>query len=85
MQNRSDPFPSEQANRSIFTNDIFFLVKDTEIYNDVCDHELENGVSKLELDSQQFYKWFEDIITKINAEKCYFLNLEKKPEMCRLK
>ena len=32
-----------------------------------------NVVSKLELDSAQLSKWFDDNVMKINAESCHFL------------
>ena len=49
---------------NIFINGMFLLVEDTEICNYadetniyVCNHELRNIVSKLELDVQQLSKW----------------------------
>ena len=39
---------------NIFVNDLFFLVEDAEIYNYVCNHGLENVVSKLDIVYEQF-------------------------------
>ena len=63
-----------------FVNDHFFPVEDAEIYNYtdgmttyVCDHELENIVSKLESDPEKVSEWFCDINMKLNAEKYHIL------------
>ena len=63
-----------------FVNDHFFLVEDAEIHNYtygmttyVCNHELENIVSKLESDPEKVSKWFCDIDMKLNAEKYHIL------------
>jgi len=39
----------------------------------MCTYELENVVSKLEIDSEQHSKWCDDNIIKIDAEKCHFI------------
>ena len=53
--------------------DIFFLVENTEIYNYVCNYELENVCPKLEIDSEHLSKWFDDNIMNIDDEKCHFI------------
>ena len=44
----------------------------------MCNGEQESTVSKLELDSEQLSKWLDDIIMKMNAEKCHLLKFGNK-------
>ena len=65
---------------NIFLNNLFFLVKETEIrkYADdttiyVCGQELEHIVSRLENDAQSMSQWFFDNSMKLNPDKCLLL------------
>ena len=65
---------------NIYINDLFFLLKDTDVCNFaddttpyVCDESLENVLTKLEHDSLLAITWFENNYMKMNAEKCHLL------------
>ena len=65
---------------NIDINDLFFLLKDTDVCNFaddttpyVCDESLENVLTKLEHDSLLAITWFENNYMKMNAEKCHLL------------
>ena len=65
---------------NIYINDLFFLLKNTDVCNFaddtapyVCDESLENVLTKLEHDSLLEITWFENNYMKMNAEKCHLL------------
>ena len=69
---------------NIYINDLFFLLKDTDVCNFaddttpyVCDESLENVLTKLEHDSLLAITWFENNYMKMNAEKMSLTYIRK--------
>ena len=70
---------------NIFIDDIFHLLNETEICNYAddttiyCSHqELREVILKLEKDTTEVSKWFEQNCMKLNEEKCHLLVLGEK-------
>ena len=65
---------------NLFTNDIFFLVNDTEVCNYAddttifaCDSDVNKVQYRLEVDASRLSKWFVDNRMKLNDAKYHFL------------
>ena len=65
---------------NIYINDLFYLIKDSDICNfaddntfHVCDISVENLMKKLEKVSYQAVEWFRYNYMKLNADKCHLL------------
>ena len=67
---------------SIYINDLFFLMENTNICNydnttfdsfDACDSDFQNLISRLEHDSVLAIEWFECNFMKLNQDKCHLL------------
>ena len=63
---------------NIYINDLFYLLKDTDICNYaddttiyVCDNQLENIQSRLEQDALKLSGWFRENYMKLNDDKCH--------------
>ena len=65
---------------NIYINDLFYLLKDTDICNYaddttiyVCDNQLENIKNRLERDALKLSGWFHENYMKLNDDKCHLL------------
>ena len=65
---------------NIYINDLFFVLKETEVCNFaddttpfVCDDSLHRVATKLEHDSLEAIIWFENNYMKLNTENCHLL------------
>ena len=65
---------------NIYINDLFYLLKDTDICNYandttilVCDNQLENIQNRLEQDALELSGWFRENYMKLNDDKCHLL------------
>ena len=65
---------------NIYINDLFFNFAETDICNYAddttlyaCDSNLQNLITRLELDSINAIVWFENNYMKLNEEKCHFI------------
>lgn len=71
----------------IILNDLFFLLKETDIcsYTDHttpcgCDQNLDRLISRLERDAILSVTWFKSNFTKLNTDKCHILIFKHKYE-----
>ena len=65
---------------NIFQNDLFFVLKDIDVYNfavdtspHACDISLDELLMRLEHDSALAVCWFENNYIKLNTDKCHFI------------
>ena len=65
---------------NIYLNDLFFALKDIEVYNFaddttpfVCDLDLNTSLNKLEENLAITLTWFETNYMKLNTDKCHLL------------
>ena len=66
---------------NIYINDLFFIMKQTDIYKyadddntlNVCDMNIENVLKRLEHDALLAVEWFQNNYMKLNEEKCHLL------------
>ena len=65
---------------NIYINDLFYLLKNTDICNYaddttiyVCNNQLENIQNRLEQDALQLSGWFRENYMKLNDDKCHLL------------
>ena len=72
---------------NIYINDLFFVLKETEVCNFaddtthfVCDENLYSVATRLEHDSLEAIIWFENNYMKLNTEKCHLLISGNKSE-----
>ena len=73
---------------NLFINDLFYLIKETDICNyaddntlHACDVKLETLMEKLEAAAEKAISWFEYNGMKINSDKCHLLVCGKKYEL----
>ena len=65
---------------NVYINDIFFLIKNTDIANYAddntpfaCKDNIDNVIQILETDTKTLFKWYRDNCMKPNADKCHML------------
>ena len=65
---------------NIFLTDLFFIIEDTDIASYVDDNtpyviadNIDGVIKSLEEASEILFKWFNDNLMKINADKCHLL------------
>ena len=65
---------------NIFQNDLFFVLKDIDVYNfavdtspHACDISLDELLMRLEHDSALAVCWFESNYIKLNTDKCHLI------------